>query len=90
MINKTDFADPSSNSPTSYPPSEPLSSPINGATEAEVADYVADMLQELRDLSSASGQGPLGMLLELAQREARRNAQRAIGVNALERPPLAG
>jgi len=90
MITKLNVDDPPFDSPCDGPASEPSGSPLQGATEAEVADYIADMLQELRDLSTASGQGPLGMLLELAQREARRNAQRAIGVNSIDRPRLAG
>ncbi len=67
---------------------EPGSSPLQGATQAEVADYIADMLLELRELSSASGQTPLSLLLELAQREARRDAARAMSVNQAPPPPL--
>jgi hypothetical protein len=90
MIDKIYIADILSNSPSGGMASEPSGSPVPEATVGEISDYIADMLQELRDLSSASGQSALGMLLELAQREARRNAVRAISVNSLERPPLTG
>ena len=76
-------------STTPQPDSEPNVRPdqeLQGATHAEVADYIADILQELRDLSRASGHTSLGALLELAQREARRDAARAMSVN--EAPPL--
>ena len=45
-------------------------------TRDEIADYIADMLQELRDLAAASGQAALGLLLEMAQREARLGLRR--------------
>ena len=45
-------------------------------TRDEIADYIADMLQELRDLATSSGHAALGLLLEMAQREARLGARR--------------
>lgn len=45
-------------------------------TGDEIADYIADMLQELRDLAASSGHAALGLLLEMAQREARLGAMR--------------
>ena len=45
-------------------------------TRDEIADYIADMLQELRDLATSSGHAALGLLLEMAQREARLGAMR--------------
>ncbi len=62
----------------------------DAATSAEVADYIADLLQELRDLSSASGHAQLSALLDLAQREARRNGPRTIDVNQTPLPPMTG
>ena len=41
-------------------------------TRDEVADYIGEMLQELRDLAKASGLGTLGAILELAEQHARR------------------
>jgi hypothetical protein len=60
---------------------------LDSATHAEIADYIADMLQDLRDLSGATGQSSLSLLLELAQREARREAQRDVSVNQGPPPP---
>ena len=64
------------------------------ATATEVADYIADLLQELQELSQASGQAQLSLLLELAQREARRTSLRAISINRAplppQTPPMAG
>jgi len=39
----------------------------------EVADYIVDMLHELRELAKASGLGPLGAILDSAERQARRD-----------------
>ena len=41
-------------------------------TRDEVADYIGEMLQELRDLAKASGLGTLGAILDLAEQHARR------------------
>lgn len=55
-------------------------SPMEDPTSEEIADYIADMLQELRDLATTSGQGALVLLLEMAQREARSNTQKKASV----------
>lgn len=39
-------------------------------TRGEIQDYIADMLEELRDLASTSGLGSLAAILELATRSA--------------------
>jgi hypothetical protein len=41
---------------------------------AEIADYIADVLAELREMAQVSGQVPLSMLLDLAHREAKLGA----------------
>ena len=58
----------------------PTAAPATGPgdpTSEEVADYIADMLQELRDLAKSSGLGSLSILLELAEREAKRDGDAA-------------
>ncbi len=89
MIDKTEY-DPPSDDPSDVCPQQPNGQPHQSATSAEVADYIADLLQELRELSAASGHAPLAMLLELAQREAKRIALRAISVNQTPFPPMVG
>ena len=57
-----------SNSRTAIEPFGEISEP----TSEEVADYIADMLRELRDLAKSTGLAALSALLELAEREADR------------------
>jgi hypothetical protein len=47
----------------------------------EIAEYIGDMLQELRDLAKSGGLGSLAALLEIAAREAKMG---------LVKPPNAG
>ncbi len=37
---------------------------------ADIAEYIADVLAELREMAQASGHAPLTVLLEVARREA--------------------
>jgi hypothetical protein len=76
--------------PSDFPSNHSHTPPPDAATSAEVADYIADLLQELQELSRASGQAPLSLLLELAQREARRTSLREISINQSPIPPMAG
>jgi hypothetical protein len=89
MIEVIGFDDPPAHHHSDRTSHEHGGSALQGATAAEVADYVADMLQDLREISSSSGHAPLDMLLELAQREARRVALMATNVNQSMKPPLA-
>jgi hypothetical protein len=45
-------------------------------TRDEVADYIGDMLHELRDLAKSSGLGTLTAILEIAAREAHEDEAR--------------
>ena len=62
------------------------------AQPAEVAEYLADILQELRDLAAGGGQHTVSLLLDLARKEAQRDIQRARSVNQGPPPtlPMAG
>jgi hypothetical protein len=52
----------------------PLGSPPRDAGSCrEQMDYVADMLLQLKGLAEGAGKSGLGLLLELAAREARAN-----------------
>ena len=42
----------------------------------DIADYMADMLQELRRLASRSGMDTLGRVLEIAEKEAKAGGKR--------------
>jgi hypothetical protein len=93
MINTADVQDPPS--PTamtlgSTTDGQSDARLAEGATSAEVSEYIADLLQELRELSQVSGQASLSLLLELAQREAKRTARRAVNINQTPIPPMAG
>lgn len=46
-------------------------------TSVEISDYIADMLQDLRELAKSGGHAALGTLLELAEREARQDRSEA-------------
>jgi hypothetical protein len=46
------------------------SGPDDAPMPADVAEYIADVLAELREMAHSSGQVPLSLLLDVARREA--------------------
>ena len=53
-------------------PDELAQSKVSGdPVREEIAEYIGDMLQELRDLAKSGGLGSLAALLEIAAREAK-------------------
>jgi hypothetical protein len=54
----------------------PTASARDEPVPADVAEYIADVLAELRTMAAASGQHPLTEILDVARREALREERR--------------